>query len=81
MAELTSTLRCAFHRYTFSSTAPKRLIVDITRNNNRVTDWHLRQAGARAFEGWQDGEGKIYFYAVSDVDITSVNTVKGKNIR
>ena len=78
MAELTSTLRCAFHRYTFSPTAPKRLIVDITRNNNRVTDWHLRQAGARAFEGWQDGEGKIYFYAVSDVDITSVNTVKGK---
>ena len=34
-AELTSTLRCAFHRYTFRPEDEKHLLVDISRSNGR----------------------------------------------
>lgn len=77
-AELTSTLRCALHRYTFGKGGPQKLIADMTRNNNRVSDWGLRRAGANAFEGWQDGEGKIYFYAESNRPLTGIAEAKGK---
>ena len=64
MAELTSTMRCAFHRYTFRPTDEKRLLVDITRNNGRVRRYDIHQEGPNALAGFQDGEGRIYFYAV-----------------
>ena len=71
-AEFTSTLRCGYHRYTFRPTDPKRLLVDITRNNNRPRRYHIEQAGDHSFQGYQDGEGRIYFYAVSNLPVSSV---------
>ena len=65
LAELTSTLRCAFHRYTFPADTDKEVLVDITRNNNRVTDWDIRTCGDNAFCGRQNGEGTIHFYAIA----------------
>lgn len=73
-AELTATLRCAYHRYTFRSGDDKKLLVDITHSNAHPRNYEVKQAGQRAFEGYQDGEGRAYFYAVTNYDIESVST-------
>lgn len=65
-AELTSTLRCAYHKYTFRPEDEKRLLTDMARTNNEVRDWSLQKVGDYAFAGHQNGEGRIYFYAVSN---------------
>jgi predicted alpha-1,2-mannosidase len=76
-AELTSTLRCAFHRYTFAPEVDKELLVDITRSNNNISEWELRQVGDSTFEGFQNGEGKLYFYAHCNYPIHHIEQVKG----
>jgi len=75
-AELTSTLRCGYHRYTFRQGDEWRLLVDITRSNNRPRRWDIKQSGNRSFEGFQDGEGRIYFYALCSEDIASLEQEK-----
>lgn len=67
--ELTSTLRCAYHRYSFRPADDKAILVDITRSNNDVREWSLEVNGKNAFSGSQWGDGKIYFYAVTNYDI------------
>lgn len=76
-AELTSTLRCALHRYTFRPEVDKELLVDITRSNNNISEWELRQVGDSTFEGFQNGEGKLYFYAHCNYPIHHIEQVKG----
>ena len=71
-AELTTTLRCGYHRYTFRESDHKALLIDIARSNNMPRRWELKQAGTNAIEGFQDGEGRIYFYAVSNLPVSSV---------
>ena len=68
-AEMTTTLRCAYHRDTFRPDDDKQLLIDITHSNNNVQEWSLRQEGDRAFSGSQWGEGKIYFWAETNYDI------------
>lgn len=74
-AELTSTLRCGYHKYTFPGDVDKKLLVDITRTNNRVSEWHIEKADDRVFTGFQHAEGKLYFYAVSNFDIEEIEQV------
>lgn len=71
-AELTSTLRCAYHKYTFRHTDEKTLLIDITRSNNNVRDWALQKVNDFAFAGHQNGEGRIYFYAVTNYRICNI---------
>ena len=80
-AELTTTLRCAFHRYTYPEDADKEVIVDITRNNNRVTDWDIRTCGENAFCGHQDGSGTIYFYVLANYPVESLELKTGDGRR
>ncbi len=68
-AELTSTLRCAVHRYTFRPDDEKHLLADMTHSNNDVRDWSIQREGDHAFSGSQNGEGRIYFYAVTNYAI------------
>ncbi len=75
-AELTSTLRCAYHRYTFRREDDKSLVVDIRRSNNRVREWNIEKADENTFTGYQDGEGRIYFYAKANYPITDVTMKK-----
>lgn len=75
-AELTSTLRCGYHRYSFSGNNPKSLIADMTRTNNRVREWGIQKAGEKVFTGFQDAEGKIYFYAVANYPIKAIEQRK-----
>lgn len=74
-AEMTSTLRCAFHRYSFRSGDEKKLLADMTRNNNRVSEWAIGKEGEYSFSGYQDGEGKIYFYAVSNYPVAGIGQI------
>lgn len=75
-AELTSTLRCGFHRYTYPEGERKKLMVDITRSNNRVKAWNIQKIGEHMFTGFQDAEGKIFFYAVSNHPIEEIQQIK-----
>ena len=73
--ELTSTLRCAFHQYTFDEdalAAGPSVLLDLTRSNERVKDWAVRQAGTCAFSGFQQAGETIYFYAESDVPVRDI---------
>lgn len=75
-AELTSTLRCGFHKYTFYANEQKKLVADMTRSNNRVRDWKIEKTGEYVFTGFQDAEGKMFFYAVSNYPIDNIEQVK-----
>ncbi|HHV86709.1 MAG TPA: glycoside hydrolase family 92 protein [Petrimonas sp.] len=75
-AELTSTLRCGFHRYTYPKGAKKKLIADMTRSNNRVKDWKIEKVDEYVFTGFQDAEGKMYFYAISNYPIEDIRALK-----
>ena len=71
-AELTSTLRCAYHKYTYPKDVTKKLIADMTRSNNRVSAWSIRKENDRAFTGFQDNGERMYFYAVSNYNIENI---------
>jgi len=71
-AELTSTLRCAVHRYTFRAEDEKHLLADMTHSNNDVRDWSIRREDDHGFSGTQNGEGRIYFYARTNYAIRNV---------
>ena len=74
--ELTTTLRCGYHRYTFREGDHRGILIDIARSNNMPRRWEVKQAGTHAIEGFQDGEGRIYFYGELSEDIESV-TIEG----
>jgi len=77
--ELTTTLRCGYHRYTFHKGDHRGILVDIARSNNMPRHWEIKQAGARAFEGFQDGEGRIFFYGELSEKLESVTEEGGSN--
>lgn len=78
-AELTTTLRCAYHRYTFRPEDEKRVLVDITKNNGRPRRWHIEKStAANAFQGYQDGHGRMFFYAVCNLPVSGVKLETAK---
>jgi putative alpha-1,2-mannosidase len=74
--ELTSTLRCAFHKYTFRDPKGEKLIADLSRSNERVRDWEIVQEGTHVFKGFQQTGEKMYFYAVANHAITNIGSQK-----
>jgi predicted alpha-1,2-mannosidase len=74
-AELTATLRCAYHRYTYNAGQEKKLLADLSRSNERVREWHIAQADERTFTGFQHAGEKIYFYAVSNHNIKTIDSL------
>lgn len=78
-AELTTTLRTGFHRYTYDDNeAAKKLLVNLAVSNERITDWNIEQDGANAFKGHQFDSEKVFFYAESNYRITQIERLKGK---
>jgi predicted alpha-1,2-mannosidase len=80
-AEVTSTLRCAFHRYTFPKGAEKHLLADLQKANDGIREWDIRQVDDRAFEGFQQGGDKVHFYATTNHDIADIKQIKGNGDR
>lgn len=77
-AELTSTLRCAFHKYTFKAGQSKKLIADLSRSNERVRGWEINQEGENVFKGFQQTGEKMYFYAVANHSIKNIESQKSE---
>ncbi len=75
-AELTSTLRCGFHKYTFKPGQSKKLIADLAMANERISSWDIKQEGETIFTGFQRGGEKIYFYAVANHTIKDIDSLK-----
>lgn len=79
-AELTSTLRCAYHKYTFEKGADIKLLADMQKSNERVRDWAMEQDGENTFSGFQKTGETIYFYAVANHPINGIGPLKsGEN--
>lgn len=77
--ELTSTLRCGYHRYTFNRNEEKRVIADLTHSNNNVSEWNIAKEGEYCFEGLQrTGEGCMYFYGVTSQPIKKISQLQGR---
>ena len=77
-AELTTTLRSGYHKYTYKAGQPKKLVVNLAVSNERVSDWKIEQVGDNAFKGYQDTRGKVFFYAVANHKIKDIATLKGR---
>ena len=78
-AELTSTLHCGYHRYTYFNNKDKKLVVDLAVSNERVRNWHLEQDGEHAFKGDQATGSKIFFYAESNLPVKEIESLKKDN--
>lgn len=78
-AELTSTLRGGYHKYTYQAGQAKKLIVNLAVSNERVTDWKIERDGEDAFKGYQDTRGKVFFYAKANHKVTKIEMLKSKN--
>lgn len=77
--ELTSTLRCAFHRYTFNRRGEKRVIADLAHANNTPSEWKIEKTGDRSFTGFQRvGGEKMYFYAETNSNIHDISQMQGR---
>lgn len=77
-AEMTSTLRCAYHRFTCEEGKDKKLIVDLSTSNERIKDWQIAQEGENVFTGFQENSEKMYFYAVSNHAIKNIDSIRGE---
>lgn len=75
-SELTSTLRCGYHKHTFPEDQDKRLLADMKRSNNHVREWNIEKQDDYVFTGFQHAEGKLYFYALSNYEIDNIEQVK-----
>ena len=68
-AELTTTLRTGYHKYSYPENSDKRIVFDLSRSNENVYDWEIEQVGDRAVAGYQNTGAEVYFYAEVDQDI------------
>ena len=75
-AELTSTLRCAFHKYTFRAGEHKKLIANLSVSNERVRNWDIQQESDHIFKGFQQAGEKMYFYATTNHKIKNIESLK-----
>ncbi|SHN10396.1 GH92 family glycosyl hydrolase [Chitinophaga sp. CF418] len=69
---LTSTLRCGYHQYTYKNNTDRQILFDLAKANNRISDWHIEQVGKSALQGYQRAGGNIYFYAMLNTDISKL---------
>ena len=75
-AELTSTLHCGFHRYSYPKGDNKKLVVNLSVSNERVRDWGIKQEGTHAFSGYQETGARVYFYAQTNLEIRQIDELK-----
>ena len=96
-AELTSTNRSGFHRYTFPKSEESNIIIDLL-NRDRVIDSEINMISDSEISGFRRSvrwakDQHVYFYAkfskpfknfgiaVNDKIVKNIKTAKGKNIK
>lgn len=76
-AEMTTTLRCVYHKFTYRDGDDKKLLLNLTRTNSvragGVRKWTFNQINEKTFCGSQND---IYFYAISNNNINSIDSIK-----
>ncbi|HUC86133.1 MAG TPA: GH92 family glycosyl hydrolase [Candidatus Acidoferrales bacterium] len=77
-AELTTTLRCGYHRYVFPAAQSRKLVVNLAKSNERVTGWNMTGDGEYAFQGFQKTREEVFFYAVANQKIQRIHEQKGR---
>ncbi|RFS26626.1 glycoside hydrolase family 92 protein [Chitinophaga silvatica] len=78
-AELTSTLRCGYHKYTYADNKDRQILFDLAKANNKIRDWKIEQVNDNTVEGFQTTGERIFFYAEFNTPITKLNkTEEGK---
>ncbi|TGD77701.1 glycoside hydrolase family 92 protein [Hymenobacter wooponensis] len=81
--ELTSTLRCGFHRYRYRQPDNRSIVFKLAQSNERVTNWSIEKAGAAAVQGFQEtGRQTVFFYGelsenLRDVEVQGQGTKDG----
>jgi predicted alpha-1,2-mannosidase len=95
-AELTSSRRVGFHRYTFPASQQAHITIDVAHALSLGTDWqaqkflgaeihltsnHEAQGVARFTGGWnRGGEYKVYYYMVLDTPAEATQTWTGSTL-
>lgn len=80
---LTSTLRGGVHEYTFGENAERKILFDLGKANNHVSDWNIKQEGENAISGFQRlGRELVHFYAeishpISNLQVENVGDREG----
>ena len=77
-AELTSTLRCGYHKYTYKKNTDKKLVLNLARSNERIRGFDYKQNGDYAFSGYQQANDNVYFYAETNHKIKTIDTLENR---
>lgn len=77
-AELTTTLRCGYHRYRFTAGQEKNLVVNLAVSNEKVSEWKITPQGENAFAGFQHARENVFFYAVTNHKIRGITNLAGQ---
>ena len=80
-AEMTVSLRCAHHRFTFQKGDEKKLKINLSRMNRRgraIMNWSFNQVNENTFSGAQED---IFFYAITNHKISSVDSLQADRER
>ena len=76
IVELTSTLRCAHHRYSWDESGERSVLFNLPRSNEHVNDYSINQESETSFSGHQHtGRQTVYFYAVANDEVVSIEEV------
>ena len=82
-AEMTTTLRCAFHKFTYRKGDEKKLLLNLSRMNSMRAGqrWTFKQENDNSFSGSQGSGETIYFYATTNHKITGTDSIRNNNDR
>ncbi len=73
--ELTSTLHCGYHKYQYPKGSAEKIVLNLSKSNERVRNWDVEQEGTNVLKGFQQTGDKIYFYAETNRTITKLETL------
>ncbi|MDR1089471.1 MAG: GH92 family glycosyl hydrolase [Prevotella sp.] len=75
-AEVSPSLRSAYHKYTYKDGKDKKILADLAHSNEHVRDWKIEQSGDNIFTGYQQTRANFYFYAVTNHNIKNIESIE-----
>ncbi|TDN95056.1 putative alpha-1,2-mannosidase [Salegentibacter sp. 24] len=73
---LTSTLRSGFHQYSFENNSGRKILFDLDKANNGVSQWEIKKNNDSVVSGFQRvGGDKVHFYAQTNVKIEELDVI------
>ena len=76
---LSSTLRAGIHEYEYETDRNRKIVFDLGKANNRVSNWEIKQVGTNSLSCYQRvGGDQIHFYAELSHPIEEINKVREK---